>query len=269
MRVVACYFSGTGTTKKIVEFVAEKIAAGLGAGFAKEDFTSLERRNQPLSFDKDDVVVLGMPVIAGRVPNLMLPYLATLAGGGAIGVPIVLYGNRNFDDALIELAGIMRNAGMRIAAAGAFIGEHSFSTVLAAGRPDERDMEKALSFAEQVAEKIRDTETFAEFFIRGEQPIRPYYQPRDRVGTPIDIRKVKPKTKDTCTHCGLCVRLCPLGSIDAQDESNIKGICMKCCACVKKCPAGAKYFEDPGYIYHMRELEEMYASERREPELFL
>ena len=36
---------------------------------------------------------------------------------------------------------------------------------------------------------------------------------------------------------------------------------MKCGACVKKCPSQAKYFDDPGYLYHKKELEEMY--ERR------
>ncbi len=37
------------------------------------------------------------------------------------------------------------------------------------------------------------------------------------------------------------------------------GVCIKCCACVKGCPTGAKYFDDPGYLYHKSELEEVYA----------
>lgn len=267
MRIIACYFSGTDTTKKVVECIAGEIAQKLGAELVVDNFTPPARRSAPLVFGSGDVVVLGMPVIAGRVPNLMLPYLGAMKGEGALAVPVVLYGNRNYDDALIELTEIMRGAGMTVVGAGAFVGEHSFSTVLAAGRPDADDMNLAKKFGSALSEKIRGGEAHS-FFIRGEQPVRPYYQPRDRKGTPIDIRKVKPKTNGRCNDCKLCVDLCPLGSINREDVTKIDGICMKCCACIKKCPQQAKYFDDEGYIYHMHELEEMYAGTRREPECF-
>ena len=48
-----------------------------------------------------------MPVYAGRVPNFMLKYLAQTEGNGSMGVPIVVYGNRNYDDPLIELTYIL------------------------------------------------------------------------------------------------------------------------------------------------------------------
>lgn len=268
MRVVAAYFSGTDTTKKIVLCIGEALAKRLGCECAEVDFTPPAGREQPLRFGKGDVVVLGMPVIAGRVPNLLKGYLETIEGGGALGVPVVLYGNRNFDDALIELAGIMRERMMTVIGAAAFIGEHSFSKVLAAGRPDADDFAAAERFAGDIAAKVESGAPSADFFIRGEQPLRPYYQPRDSAGNPIDIRKVKPKTNSNCTNCKVCVSLCPLGSIDPEDVTLIKGICMKCCACIKKCPYGAKYFDDEGYIYHAQELEKMYAGTRREPECF-
>ena len=58
-----------------------------------------------------------------------------------------------------------------------------------------------------------------------------------------------------------------MGSIDPKDVRQFTGICIKCGACIKKCPQGAKYYEDPGYLYHKTELEEMY-TRRAEPEVF-
>ena len=134
--------------------VAGKIAEVLGAEYKEVDFTLPKARKKPLEFEAGEVVVLGVPVIAGRVPNVLLKYLALMKGEGAIGIPVVLFGNRNYDDALIELRDIMEDSGIRTIAAGAFVGEHSFSDILAAGRPDSADMEKAIGLAKDAAEKI-------------------------------------------------------------------------------------------------------------------
>ena len=91
---------------------------------------------------------------SSRLGLLLLPFLKTLDGGGAIAVPVVLYGNRNFDDALIELRNILEEQGFHTIAGAAFIGEHSFSRILAAGRPDDADIEVAVEFGKNVAEKI-------------------------------------------------------------------------------------------------------------------
>lgn len=271
-KVWGMYFTGTGTTEKVVTHIGKKIAEKLGVEYEDYDFTLPKVRKVEKSFIEEDLVVFGTPVIAGRVPNLLLKYLDTLKGNGALAVPVVLYGNRNFDDALIELRNILKDKGMKPIAGGAFIGEHSFSKILGAGRPDAKDMEIASTFAENIFEKVTgkdfDPEKLIE--VKGETPIRFYYQPRDSKGNSIDIRKVKPKTNmELCNKCGLCASICPLGSINPEDPSDVFGICMKCCACVKRCPNGAKYYDDENYLYHQHELEAQYASIRREPELFL
>lgn len=271
-KVWGMYFTGTGTTEKVVTHIGKKIAEKLGVEYEDYDFTLPKVRKVEKSFTEEDLVVFGTPVIAGRVPNLLLKYLDTLKGKGALAVPVVLYGNRNFDDALIELRNILKDKGMKPIAGGAFIGEHSFSKILGAGRPDAKDMEIASTFAENIFEKVTgkdfDPEKLIE--VKGETPIRFYYQPRDSKGNSIDIRKVKPKTNmELCNKCGLCASICPLGSINPEDPSDVFGICMKCCACVKRCPNGAKYYDDENYLYHQHELEAQYASTRREPELFL
>ena len=115
------------------------------------------------------------------------------------------------------------------------------------------------AFADGLAAKLRAGDTAA-VTVGGCDPIRPYYTPRDRHGNPVNILKVKPKTDmSKCGGCGWCAAHCPMGSIDPTDVSQVNGVCIKCCACVKGCPTGAKYFDDPGYLYHKSELEEVYA----------
>ena len=271
-KVWGMYFTGTGTTEKVVTHIGKKIAEKLGVEYEDYDFTLPKVRKVEKSFTEEDLVVFGTPVIAGRVPNLLLKYLDTLKGKGALAVPVVLYGNRNFDDALIELRNILKDKNMKPIAGGAFIGEHSFSKILGAGRPNIKDMEIASNFAEKIVEKIIEKDFDPEKLVevKGETPLRFYYQPRDSKGNPIDIRKVKPKTDmNLCDRCGLCIAICPLGSININDPSDVFGICMKCCACVKRCPTGAKYYDDENYLYHQHELEDEYGEIRREPELFL
>lgn len=268
------YFSATGTTEKVVTTIAKTMAETLGAEYKSFSFNLPKAREDELSFTADDLVVMGVPVYAGRVPNLLLPYVRDkVKGNGALAVPVVLYGNRNYDDGLMELKNVMRDNGFHPVAGGAFVGEHAFSKILGAGRPDTEDMALVLELAKKAAEKVQNlTEAPAEeLTVGGCDPIRPYYTPRDRHGEPIkDFLKAKPMTDpDKCVNCGLCARLCPMGSIDPNDVSNVVGKCIKCCACVKHCPTGAKYFDHEGYLYHQHELEDQYAGRRAPSEIFL
>ena len=262
-KIWAVYFSGTGTTQRTVERIAGGIASRLNLPAESVDFSRPAVRQETLRFGEKDLVVFGTPVYAGRVPNVLLPFLRErIVGGGALAVPVVLFGNRNYDDALIELRNILAADGMHPIAAGAFVGEHSFSRVLGADRPNAEDKVLMDEFAARVAELAAglDAAPVKSVAVRGQEPLRPYYTPRDRAGNPINILKVKPKTDlSRCGGCGLCADLCPMGSIDPADVSAVRGICIKCCACVKGCPTGAKFFDDAGYLYHQHELEAQYA----------
>ncbi len=280
-QIYGMYFSGTGTTEKTVTTIANEAAQNPAIKAETIDFTPPLAREKKYKFKRDEVVFIGVPVIAGRVPNVLLKFMDTLEGGDALAIPIVLYGNRNFDDALIELRDILEKKGFHTIAGAAFIGEHSFSRILAAGRPDEEDLQIAKAFAREVTAKIRRIENKYDandegskfpkpIEVDGETPLRDYYKPQDRKGKHINILKVKPKLDaGKCTGCGICVKACPMGSIKAEAPGTVEGICIKCCGCEKKCPEGALYFDDPGYLYHKEELEFLYADKRREPALFI
>ena len=110
--VRAVYFTGTGTTKKVVCRIAGSLAEALGCPCENFDFSLPQAREQQLSFGPDDLVVLGVPVYAGRVPNLLLPYVRDcIHGSSTPAVSVVLYGNRNFDDGLMELRNLTRDNG--------------------------------------------------------------------------------------------------------------------------------------------------------------
>lgn len=264
------YFSATGTTKKVVDEIANKLleSTDFNEIIKNINFTLPEGRKETISFTEKDVVIVGVPVIAGRVPNVLLKYLNTIIGNKALAIAVVVYGNRNYDDALIELKDILELDGFNVIAGGTFIGEHSFSKILAQNRPDEKDLSIADDFARQIYNKITTQDEIQTVVINGNKHYKNYYKPKDKNGDFVDIRKVTPKTNSNCIDCKLCVSICPMGCIDAEDVSKLNGICIKCCACIKKCPTHAKYFDDENYLRHKHELEIEFAN-RREPELFI
>ena len=273
--ITALYFSPTLTTAKIVRAISYSAGKELGIPVKEKDITSAAQRKEKIRFRHGDIVIFGSPVYIGRMPNLISPYYRTINGYGAIGIPVVLYGNRNYDDGLIELRDIMAGNGFSIPAAAAFVGEHSFSRKLAAGRPDTGDMKKAEEFGKTIARTLdENAETYETPHIV-DVPGTPYpyggfYRATDMQGKPVDIRKVKPVTDNIlCNKCGLCAEICPMGAIDRNDFSQTPGICIKCGACIKRCPAGAKSIADSIYMSHLAVLEEKFGGIRREPEIFI
>lgn len=262
------FFSPTSTTGRVIGVIEKGLmgCSGICRGVSV-DFTLPSNRKEVLCFGDDDILLIGLPVYAGRVPNVLLDYLKTFRGDNSLAIPVVVYGNRDYDDALIELNDILETNGFNVIAGGAFVGEHSFSNILAMNRPDDKDLSIARDFADMISKKISEKD-FAKIEVKGNRPYRPYYMPKNENDKPVDIRKVSPKTNDNCIDCKLCSEVCPMGSIPYDEVRALVGICIKCCACVKFCPTGAKFFDDADYIRHKRELEEQCVV-RREPEVFV
>ena len=270
-KVYAVYFSPAGSTKDVAERIAAKIASALNVPFTGIDFTLPEGRKEKYRFASDELVVFGTPTYAGRIPNKALPFVQELfEADGTPAVSVVTYGNRNFDSSLTELVEEMGKNGFRVLAAVAWTCRHVFSKLLAPGRPDAEDHAKMDAFAEECAARVQsaDAAVWAPPVVRGGEPVAPYYVPKGVDGLPAKFLKAKPLTDmDKCTKCGICAKVCPLGSISFEDFSEVPGICIKCQACVVKCPEGAKYFEDAAFLSHVKMLEQNF-TRRSEPECY-
>lgn len=259
------YFSPTGTTRRVLEAIAE----GLGVDKPKHiDLTSPGTRTGRSRKIQGGLTIIGAPVYTGRLALEALRGLQRFKANGAPAVIVVVYGNREYEDALLELQHIAIEAGFTPIAGAVFIGEHSFSTEgtpIAQGRPDADDLDRARSFGTMVQKKISNLGT-----LRNLPPLAvPGNFPYRERGP---AHKTSPETSYIlCIRCGKCADVCPVAVITLKEDSVItdKEKCLLCCACVKNCPSGARCLEDPQLTQFIREKLSAMCSNRKEPEFYM
>ena len=204
--VWAIYFSPTGGTKKAALYLAE----GLGKEVKEVDLSAPDFNGA--EFKKDDLVIVAAPAFGGRIPALMAERLKCTAGKGAAAVTAAVYGNRAYEDALVELNDALEEQGFEPFASVAVLAEHSMVREVAAGRPDAKDHEELSGFGAQILKKLEAAEI------------------------------TRPQVNGSgCTGCGLCAGLCPSGAISKENPSvTDPEKCILCLRCIAVCPSGAK-----------------------------
>ena len=265
------YFSPTGGTAKYAKAMAAGAAEALACPAEVSSFTLPREREEVRHFSSDELLIIGSPTYAGKLPNKILPeFQEKLRGEHTPVLLFVSYGNRNFDNSLAELLSVLRANGFLPLAAAAFACRHAFSDRICPERPRVEELAAARSFAARAAEALKAADPAVleaaslVFTVPGDAEA-PYYVPKGEDGAPAKFLKAKPLTDlSKCLHCGACAAHCPMGSIDAADTSNVPGICIKCQACVRGCKQGAKYFEDAAFLSHVRMLEQNFAAPEKE-----
>jgi len=255
--VTACYFSPTDTTKKTVEAIARGIRPVINI----LDLTLPSAREAQHHFGPEDLLVIGAPVYGGRIPLVEEEALRHIHGSCTPVVLAAVYGNRAYEDALLELRDLLSCQGFIPAAAGAFIGEHSFGNVIAAGRPDAQDLAKCADFGRQIAFWLQNS-TVGDFSLK----VPGHYPYRAR-GAQSGIAH---QISSDCIFCLHCAEVCPTGAISSKSPAiQDVSLCIKCQACAKKCPKSARIVPG-GFLETMVEkLSAMCGDSRKEPEFFL
>jgi Pyruvate/2-oxoacid:ferredoxin oxidoreductase delta subunit len=120
-------------------------------------------------------------------------------------------------------------------AAGAFIGQHSYSDIVpvAMGRPDKSDMEKACDLGTRSScvsrsLPLEDIPMQIDYFSRSDK-----YMP------------LKPALiSESCIQCGICAECCPMGILSPDTGFYLSGAtedrCIGCMACVFSCTKNAR-----------------------------
>lgn len=255
-------FSPTRTSKKVIE----AIASGLGDIPSETIDLTYPDSISNISIAADELAIIGVPVYAGRVASLAVQRLTAIQGNNTPAVIVVTYGNREFEDALIELRDIAEKASFVPLAAGTFIGEHSFSgsdTPIGAGRPDSLDLATAQAFGAKIVDKIaavEDVATVNSLKVPGDSPYKDGMGPLPF--TPVVIQA-------QCTQCGTCLSTCPTGAISLASEIEVDhNLCIFCCACIKNCPEDAMIIDAEPIKQKRLWLHET-CSERKEPKLYV
>lgn len=257
------YFSPTGTTEAIIQSVAR----GMNQRSVELiDITKPAARKQQLQTSENELLVIAVPVYMGRIPALFSEWLNSIKAHNTPTVCIVVYGNRAYDDALLELKDILIKRGCKPIAGAAYIGEHSFSSSelsCAEGRPDVSDLNHAELFGQKIIEKLQSVllaDCLPDINIPGNYPY----------GGVTELWKIDfIAISNSCRQCGICAAGCPVGAVDSENSSLIDiEKCILCCACIKHCPQNAKTMK-PGLMRDAAIRVNEKFKERKEPIFFL
>lgn len=227
MKLYEICFSPTGGTAKVSHILSKEWdCAAEWVDLTKQDL-ELPR------LCEDDVCIISVPSYAGRVPSLAAERIGRLKGNGAIAVLAVVYGNRAYEDTLLELKDLLMKGGFRCAAAVAAVAEHSIVREIAVGRPDEQDQVELTAFARKIRLALENGGLGDDVTVLGN---RPYRETRPSA--------LKPVPGESCVRCGLCAKNCPAGAISPKNPFEVCfESCIACMRCVSICPRHARVLD--------------------------
>lgn len=254
MSIFNITFSPTGGTKKCADILAN----ALDSDITTVDLCEKTYDSVYIHFNINDICLFAVPSYGGRVPQVAIDRISHMTGSGARAIAMVVYGNREQEDTLIELCDALKAANFCVVAGVCAIAEHSVIRKFAAGRPDEDDKAELITFAEKIAEKLENMTEPENVTVPGNTP----YKKRGGGG-------MKPAADENCVKCGKCALSCPVSAISTDDPSSIGDEnCISCMRCIAVCPKGARNL-DSGLVAAVTEKLSAVCSERKTGELYI
>lgn len=225
MKIYEIYFSPTGGTKA----VSALLTGLLTDEVIPVNMTDSKTDCHSIALTQEDIAVIAVPSYGGRAPSIAIERLAMIHGNGARAILVCVYGNRAFEDTLVELQDTAKMAGFRVIAAVAAVAEHSIARQFAAGRPDLKDSQQLSAFVKEIREKISSG--------NNEEPAIPGNRPYKKAG---GIGMV-PRPTNNCTRCGMCAKECPVQAIRIDNPKKVdRNVCISCMRCITVCPHSAR-----------------------------
>ncbi len=251
------YFSPTGSTRRYAEAAGRALQSVLPLQEVRHDWTLPKGRGSEVTCTAGDLFLFAFPVYGGRVPQLCRQELSRCHGEGTPAILLGVYGNRHYDDALLEASHILEKQEFSVIGAAALLAEHTITPLLAPHRPEADDLEEAAAFAKRAAAKLL-AGNLEPPDIPGDFPYKPDMPPRP----------FHPETTESCLRCGRCAAVCPMGIIDRTDPFLVADGCIQCRACMKICPVHAKQFTAEPML-KLQAMLEANCQGRKENEYFL
>lgn len=237
----------------------ERIACHLGNALSTrvDEFDLTAQTLGRHSVGGKTLALVAVPVYRGRVPQRAAEAIRLISGNGAYAVSLVVYGNRAYEDALVELNDLLIERGFRVFASAAFIARHSIIEEIAAGRPDAQDFAVLKDFSARIHNALFTERLHCPPEVPGN---RPYVEGPSQPITPL--------VTEACDACGACARGCPVSAIPRDDPKQTdKEKCILCMRCIRQCPSHARILPPP---YREAVAARLQAFKtRREPEIHI
>lgn len=230
MAVYKIIFSPAGGTAAAADALCAEWKAG---GLTRIDLTKPDVDFGKYSFTKDDLCIIACPVFEGRVPAMVLERLGQMHAEGTPAVFAVVYGNRHFNDALLELQDKLLELGFMPFAGVTANAQHSILHIYGTGRPDDEDKAELKEFSAKIKAVL---DSGAELKIASVPGKRPYIVLPGKTACPEFDASL-------CTYCGRCVFQCPAQALNMEIETDANR-CIRCMRCVNICPHYARFIPE-------------------------